>query len=85
MIKYRIKKSPSGEHYRIQYQKETLFSRFIRLFLPEYPRQYRWQFVLTCYDCLANYPTENSARIVIDEMKKRDIDKISEKWSDIEV
>lgn len=85
MSNYRIRKSPSGKHYRVQHLKQTLRSLFIRVFLPSYPRQYQWKYVIRMDGSIAEYCTKELAMLLISELKEIDMDSNDEDWSIIQV
>lgn len=85
MSNYRIRKSPSGKHYRIQQLKQTFKSLFIRVFFPAYPRQYDWRYVTRVNGDIVEFCAEEPARQLIIEMRNSDMDSDDEKWSIIDV
>jgi hypothetical protein len=84
MTRYRIRKSPSGKWYRIQYQKQTLRSLFLRVFLPDYPRQWRWVWARSSEGGVIQRSSEELIRECVKELRQLDMDSIEEDWSILE-
>ncbi len=85
MSNYRIRKSPSGKHFRVQRMRQTLKSLFIRVFLPEYPRRYQWDYITRNDGTVAEYCTEELAMMLVNELKEVDMDSNGEDWSIVQV
>lgn len=84
MTKFRIRKSPSGEHFRVEYLTETLKSRLLRLLLPELTPKMVWRYVKK-NGIIMNYCTEGFARTHIEMCQKDALDSIAGDWSIIQV
>lgn len=78
MTNYRIRKSPSGQWYQLQYQKQTLKSFIVRLFLPDYPRQWKWVYTES------RASSEQYIRNRIKELQQQELDRVEEKWGIID-